>query len=208
MYSWVVISSHHGWLENLLFNTLYTSFGVWHRDYYMLLQRFTMGCIPGLAKAVHSTIAMLRFPGVVHRTMAPLAPFGPEQMCPSCTIWAWANDRATSHSSEQDTLPTTSLISKQVIPYRIHGGTCCHGLSTLKTRYLANSSKTNHKPWRSKPSPPFQSLLKPQHQTSPRSLHNTMDGRPTLSTLNRSQTQYYEDGKTCTMTQDCRAKHN
>jgi hypothetical protein len=32
-----------------------------------------------------------------------------------------------------------------------------------------------------------------------------MDGRPTLSTLNTSQTQYYKDGKTCTMTQDSRA---
>jgi hypothetical protein len=31
----------------------------------MTLQRFTMGRMPDLAKVVHSTIAMLRFPEVV-----------------------------------------------------------------------------------------------------------------------------------------------
>jgi hypothetical protein len=46
----------------------------------MLLQRFTMGHMPGLAKVVHGTIAMLRFPGVVHDTIAPLAPCGPKRM--------------------------------------------------------------------------------------------------------------------------------
>jgi hypothetical protein len=30
----------------------YTSFGVWPRDHYMLLQRFTIGRMPGLAKVV------------------------------------------------------------------------------------------------------------------------------------------------------------
>jgi hypothetical protein len=43
----------------------YTFFGVWPKDHYMTLQRFTMGCMPGLPKLVHSTVAMLRFPGVV-----------------------------------------------------------------------------------------------------------------------------------------------
>jgi hypothetical protein len=33
------------------------------------------------------------------------------------------------------------------------------------------------------------------------------DGRPTLSTLNTSQTQHHKDGKTYTTPQDCRAKH-
>jgi hypothetical protein len=46
----------------------------------MLLQRFTMGRMPGLAKVVRGTIAMLRFLGVVCSIMAPLAPCGPEQM--------------------------------------------------------------------------------------------------------------------------------
>jgi hypothetical protein len=46
----------------------------------MPLQRFTMGHMSGLAKVVRGTIAMLRFPGVVRGTTAPLAPCGPEQM--------------------------------------------------------------------------------------------------------------------------------
>jgi hypothetical protein len=54
------------------------------------------------------------------------------------------------------------------------------------------------------PSPPFQTLLKPQHRISSRSPHITTDGRPTLSTLNTSQTQHHKDGKTCTTTQAAR----
>jgi hypothetical protein len=46
----------------------------------MLLQMFTMGCMPGLANVVRDTIAILRFFGVVRGTMVPLAPFGPEQL--------------------------------------------------------------------------------------------------------------------------------
>jgi hypothetical protein len=44
----------------------------------MPLQRFTMDRMPGLAKVVHGTIAMLKFSGIVHGTTAPLAPCGPE----------------------------------------------------------------------------------------------------------------------------------
>jgi hypothetical protein len=46
----------------------------------MPLQRFTMGRMPGIAKVVRATIAMLRFPGVVRGTTAPLAPCGPKRM--------------------------------------------------------------------------------------------------------------------------------
>jgi hypothetical protein len=46
----------------------------------MPLQRFTMGHMPGLAKVVCGTIAMLRFLGVVRGTTTPLAPCGPERM--------------------------------------------------------------------------------------------------------------------------------
>jgi hypothetical protein len=134
----------------------------------------------------------MSFPRVV---TVPLAPCEPGRVT-----------TPISHSSEQGTLPTTSLIIKQVVPYRTHGGTCYPGVSTLKSQSLADSSMTNHKPWRSQPSPPFQTILKPQHWISPRSPHITTDGRPTLSTLNTSQTQHHKDGKTCTMTQDCRAK--
>jgi hypothetical protein len=93
-----------------------------------------MGRMPGSAKVVHGTIAMLRFPGVVRGTMAPLAPCQPRRVT-----------MPISHSSKQGTLPTASLISKQVVPYRTRGGTCCPGLSTPKTQSLADSSMTIHK---------------------------------------------------------------
>jgi hypothetical protein len=157
----------------------------------MPLQRLTMGRMPSLAKIVCGTIAMLRFPGVVCGTMAPLAPCEPMRV--TMPIF---------HSFKQGTLPTTSLISKQVIPYQIRGDTYCPGVST-QSRSLADSSMTNHKPWRSQPSPQFQTLLKAQHRTTPRSPLIMIDGRPTLDT---SQTQHHKDGKTCTMTQDCKAK--
>jgi hypothetical protein len=128
-------------------------------------------------------------------TMTPLALCEPERVT-----------TPISHSSEHGTLPTTSLIIKQVVPYRTRGSTCCPRVSTPKNRSLADSSMTNNKPWRSQPSPPFQTMLKPQHQISPRPPHITIDGRPTLSTLNTSQTQYHKDEKTCMTTQNCRAK--
>jgi hypothetical protein len=71
------ISLLRGRLENLPFDILYTSCGVCPRDHYMSLQMFTMGRMPGLAKIVRSTIAMLRFPRVVHGTTTPLAPCVP-----------------------------------------------------------------------------------------------------------------------------------
>jgi hypothetical protein len=100
----------------------------------MPLQRFTMGHMPDLAKVVHGTIAMLRFLRVVHGTTAPPAPCEPRQVT-----------TPISHSSEQGTLPTASIISKQAIPYQTRGGTYYPGVSTPKTRSLADSSMTNHK---------------------------------------------------------------
>jgi hypothetical protein len=124
----------------------------------------------------------------------------------SCTVWPSRVTTPIFHSSEQGTLPIASLIRKQVVPYRTRGGACCPRVSTPKTQSLADLSMTNHKSWWLQPSPPLQILLKPQHRTSPRSPRITTDGRPTLSTLNKSQTQHRKDGKTCTMTQDYRAK--
>jgi hypothetical protein len=79
----------------------------------MSLQRFTMGHMPGLPKVVCGMIVMLRFSTVVRGTMTPLAPCG----------LGWM----TIHFPliEQGTHPTASLISKQAIPYRTCGGTCC-----------------------------------------------------------------------------------
>jgi hypothetical protein len=130
-----------------------------------------------------------------HDTTTPLAPCEPRQV-----------NTIISHSSEQDTLSTTSWIIKQSIPYWTCGSTYCPGVSTPKTRSLADSSMTNHEPWRLQSSPPFETLLKPQHRISSRLPHIMTDGRPTLSILNISQTQHHKDGKTCMMTQDCRAK--
>jgi hypothetical protein len=64
-YPQVVISSLAKRLEKPPFCHSYTSFGVWPRDHYMQLQRFTMGRMSGLTKVVRSTIAILRFLGVV-----------------------------------------------------------------------------------------------------------------------------------------------
>jgi hypothetical protein len=101
-----------------------------------------------------------------------------------------------SHSSEQGTLSTASLISKQAIPCRACGGTCCPGVSTPKTQSLADSSMTIHITWRNPIVSTIPTSLKPQHRSSPRSPHITMDGRPTPN-INTSQTQHHEDGKTC-----------
>jgi hypothetical protein len=101
------------------------------------------------------------------------------------------------HTSKKDSQPTTSLFSKQVIPYWTRGSTCCPGVSTPKTRPLADLSTTNHITDGIHPSPPFNPMLKPRHRSSPWSTHITTDGRPTLSTLNTSQTQHHKDGTTC-----------
>jgi hypothetical protein len=89
--------------------------------------------MPGLDKVVCGTIAMLRFPEVVRGTTTPLAPCEPRRVTTQI-----------SHSFEQGTLPTTSLISKQAVPYRTCDDTCCPGVSTPETRSLADSSMTKH----------------------------------------------------------------
>jgi hypothetical protein len=69
-------------------------------------------------------------------TMAPLAPCEPR--------WVIT---LNSHTSEQGTLPTSSLISEQVVPYRTCGDTCYPGVSTPMTRSLAYSSMRNNITW-------------------------------------------------------------
>jgi hypothetical protein len=119
-------------------------------------------------------------------TTTPLAPCEPRRVT---TLF--------SHSSKQGTLPTTSLISKQAIPYWTRGGSCCPGVSTPKTRSLADLRMQITSPDRFQPSPPFQTLLKLQHRISSLSPHITTDERPTLLTLNISQTQHHKNEKTC-----------
>jgi hypothetical protein len=175
----------------------------------------TQRSLPAVIKVYYKSMSCF---AMVSRQTAPLAVMMfPTNSYPFCTMWFRQltqnvtktdhKDKSHPHSTEHDTHPIAYLISKQVIPYWTRGDTYCPGVPTPMTWSLADSSMTNHKPWRSQPSPPFQTLLKPHHWMSPRSPHITTDGRPILSTLNTSQTQHHKDRKTCTMTQDCRAKY-
>jgi hypothetical protein len=125
-----------------------------------------------------SPLAMLRFP---------------TQNVPSCTMWVrqftkyvtktdhkvWCH----SHSIEHDILPIVFLNSKQVVPYRTRGGTCCPRVSTPKIQSLAYSRMTSHITWRSPTISTIPTLLKSQHRSSPRSNHISMDGRPPLTKM-------------------------
>jgi hypothetical protein len=101
------------------------------------------------------------------------------------------------HTAEQDSQSTTSLISKQAIPYQTCGGTCCPGVSTPKTRSLADSSMTNHITWQN----PIISTS-PTHAQTTASILTTVTshhGGWKTKTLNNntSQTQHHKDEKTC-----------
>jgi hypothetical protein len=119
----------------------------------------------------------------------------PHTVAPFCTMWfrqfttkvtqTGHTDRSHPHSTEYDTQPIAYLISKQVVPYRTRGGTCCPGGSTPKIRSLADSSMTSHITWRNPTVSTSPTLLKPQHRSSPWSSHISMDGRP--NTLTKTQ---------------------
>jgi hypothetical protein len=87
------------------------------------------------------------------------------------------------HTTEQDSQPTTSLISKQAIPYQTHGSTCCPGVFTPKTRCLINSSMTIHNTWHN----PTVSTIPSHAQTTTSILttvtHITTNEKPKLSTI-------------------------
>jgi hypothetical protein len=125
---------------------------------------------------------------------------------PSCTMWfrqftkyvtkydhkVWCRQ----HSTEHVTQPIAYLISKQAIPYQTRGGTCYPRISTPKIQSLADSSMTNHITWRNPTVLTIPTLLKPQHQFSPRSYHISTDGRPT-HTKTQAKLNITKDGKTC-----------
>jgi hypothetical protein len=121
---------------------------------------------------------------------------------PSCIKWfrqvtkydykVWCHPRSTEH----DTQPIAYLISKHVIPYRIHGGTCCSRASTPKIQSLEDSSMTNYITWRNPTVSTIPSLLKPHHQSSPWSNHISMDGRTSLKKT-QAKLNITKDGKTC-----------
>jgi hypothetical protein len=139
-----------------------------------------------------ATLAVLRFP-------AHSGPF--------CSLWfrkftenvtqTGHRDRSHPHSSEHDTQPIAYLISKQVVPYRTHGGTCCPGVSTPKIRSLADSSITSHITWRNPTVSTIPTFLKLQHWSSPWSNHISTDGGPSL-TKTQAKLNITKDGRTCT----------
>jgi hypothetical protein len=106
-------------------------------------------------------------------------------------------DWSHPHSTELDTEPTTYLISKQVIPYRTRGGTCCPGVSTPNIRSLIDLSMTSHITWQNPTVSTIPTLLKPQHRSSQRSNHISTDGRP-AHTKTQAKLNITKDGKTCT----------
>jgi hypothetical protein len=102
------------------------------------------------------------------------------------------------HTAKQDSQPTTSLISKKVVPYRTCGGTCYLGVYTTKTRSSADSSMTIDITWHISTVSTM-----PTHTQTTTSILTTVTShhdRWKINTLNTntSQTQYYKDGKTCT----------
>jgi hypothetical protein len=140
--------------------------------------------------------------------MAPLAVLRfPAQSGPFCTMWfrqftqnvtkMGHKDRSHPHSTEHDTQHIAYLISKQVIPYRTRGDTCCPGVSTPKTQSLADLSLTSHITWRHPTVSTILTLLKPQHRYSPWSNHISMDGRPSLTKI-QAKLNITKAGKTCT----------
>jgi hypothetical protein len=118
----------------------------------MLLQRPTIGVCHDLLlfPDKRSPLVMLRFPA---------------QNVPSCTMWFSQFTKYVTktyhkvwyhpHSTEHDTQPTSYLISKQGVPYRTRGGTCCPRVSTPKIRSLVDSSLQVTSPDGIQPSPPF-----------------------------------------------------
>jgi hypothetical protein len=101
------------------------------------------------------------------------------------------------HTTEQDSLPTASLISRQVVSYRTRGNTCCPGVSTPKTWSLVDLSMTSHTT-RQNPTVP----TIPTHAQTTTSILTTVTSHRNgwkTKTLNNntSQTQHYKNGKTC-----------
>jgi hypothetical protein len=129
LYPCIVISSLHERIENFLFTILYTSFGVWSRDHYTSLQRFTTG-------VCHALLWFLL-------TLGPAcsAKFSPD-LGPLLRLEGQITSCVFPYTTEQDSQSISPLISKQVVSYQTHGGTYCPGVSTPKIWSLADSS--NH----------------------------------------------------------------
>jgi hypothetical protein len=127
-----------------------------------------------------------------------VAPFTP---CGSGSSQRMSQRRVTKTGAIPTQSSTTQLIayliSKQVVPYRTCGGTCCPGESTPKIRSLADPSMTSHITWRNPTVSTIPTLLKPQHRFSVGSIHISTDERPSL-TKTQAKLNITKDEKTCT----------
>jgi hypothetical protein len=134
LYSWVVISSLIGRLENLLFPILILPL--------VYGPEITTCCYKGLLYELAILCYGYPWPRVPARSAKVSSYLKP---------LLYLVDQITSyifpHTTMQDSQPTASLISKQVVPYRTRGGTCCPGVSTPKIWSLADLSMTNHNTW-------------------------------------------------------------
>jgi hypothetical protein len=145
--------------------------------------------------------------GFPHK-VAPLAVLRfPAQSGPFCTKWfrqftknvkkTGHTDRSHPHSTEHDTQPIAYLISKQAVPYRTRGGTCCPGGSTPKIQSLADSSMTSHVTWRN-PNRLHHSNLAQTTASILTRVNSHLDGwRPSLIKT-QVKPNITKDGKTCT----------
>jgi hypothetical protein len=174
LYLCIVIPSLIEWLENLLFVIL------------------TLPLVYG------PKITTWRYKGLPQELVMLCYGF-PVTQVPACSakVSSWLKpllhivDQITfcvfPHTAEQDSQPTASPISKQVVPYRTHGGTCYPGVSTPKIRSLADSSMTIYNTWRN----PTVSTIPTHAQTTILILttvtHIMTDGRPKLSTITQAK---------------------
>jgi hypothetical protein len=129
------------------------------------------------------------------------------QSGPYCTMWfrqftqnitkIGHKDKCHPHSTEHNTRPIAYPISRQVVPYRTHGGTCYTEVSTPMIQSLADSSLTSHITWQNPTVSTILTLLKSQHRSSPWSNHISTNRRPPL-TKTQAKLNITKDGKTCT----------
>jgi hypothetical protein len=119
---------------------------------------------------------------------------------PSCTMWFRRFIKyvtkydAIPHSTKQDTLPIVFIISRQAIPYRTCGGTCCPGVSTPKIWSLADSSTTCHDSINHL----HHSNRCSNHNIDPHTVNSHLDRwKTTHSYKDTSQTKHHKGWKTC-----------
>jgi hypothetical protein len=165
-----------------------------------LLQEYVMFCY-GFSHKV-APLAVLRFP-----TQNGLI----------CTMWfrqftknvvkTSHKDMSYPHSTEHDTQTIAYLISKQVVPYRTRGGTCCPGGSAPEIRFLADSSMTSHVTWWN-PNRLHHSNLAQTTASILTMVNSHLDGWETISHKDTSQTQHHKGWKDLYDSHDCMAKHN